>query len=333
MKIIFNALNCGLGNNGGSQTIVKSANTLVNMGHDVSIIDTGANKHTWNVLHANHLKIKNIEQCPKCDVLIGTGIKTFESTLRCKTTDKKIHWIRGWETWQMSNEKMINLFKNRNDIILVTNGAGVEKILRKNKIPVQLQFAGLDIPKVRDCSDNMRKRGDTITIGGLINTRHKTKQSEYIFNIFNYLSRTLKVNVELNTFGAENVDRHILSNHFHINSPDIDMKKKIYKNVDFWISSSVNEGFHIPPAEYMLENSGVVIGVESPFNGTKHYLKNDITGYVCKNNWIEMVEKIIYKYDNLEELYMISDSAYHKIANEIGSREENMRKFVKIMES
>ena len=42
MSICFNMLGCGLGNNGGSQTIIKSSETLNNLGtksHIVSDID------------------------------------------------------------------------------------------------------------------------------------------------------------------------------------------------------------------------------------------------------------------------------------------------------
>ena len=44
MRITFNLINCGLGNNGGTQTIVRSANTLRELGHDVFIIDPGISR-------------------------------------------------------------------------------------------------------------------------------------------------------------------------------------------------------------------------------------------------------------------------------------------------
>ena len=39
MRILFECRNCGLGNNGGTSTIIKSANALVNLGHEVTLID------------------------------------------------------------------------------------------------------------------------------------------------------------------------------------------------------------------------------------------------------------------------------------------------------
>jgi len=333
MKIIFNSMNCGLGNNGGSQTIVKSANTLIDLGHDVSIIDTIANKHSWNKLKANHIILKNINNCPLCDIIIGTGIKTFHTTSVCKTAKKKFHWIRGWETWQMSEKKMLEMFdQGQKNIHLVTNGAGIEKILKKNNIKSNIQLAGLDISRSKYIS-NKEINNKLIVIGGLVNTKHQTKQTEYLYNIFQYLSRITDQRIQLLTFGAEGVRKAIFNNHIHLSHPSVEMKNKIYDQIDFWISSSINEGFHIPPAEFMLfDNGGVVIGVDHPLNGTKHYLKNNITGYVCENNWKQMADLIIEKINIKDELCKLSNNAYHKITDDIGSRKKNMKKFVKLME-
>jgi len=41
MDIIFDLRNVGLGNNGGSLTLIKSGNTLQEMGHCVCFIDSG----------------------------------------------------------------------------------------------------------------------------------------------------------------------------------------------------------------------------------------------------------------------------------------------------
>jgi hypothetical protein len=328
-------MNCGLGNNGGSQTIVQSANTLVGMGHDVYIIDTGPNKHTWDKLLAEHIKIKNIDNCPKCDAIIGTGIKTFDSTSKCKNAKNKFHWIRGWETWQIPNEKMLDIFKNKKNVNLLTNGIGIYKILKKNGVDSQIQLAGLDIEqngRLSSCSD----RQNNISIGGLVNTRHKTKQTDYIYNVFNMLKRMTDFNVSLYTYGAEG-SRPItpFNTHSHFIQPNKELKKQIYNKIDFWISTSINEGFHIPPAEFMLSNSnnGVVVGVNVPLNGTKQYLIDEKTGFTCENNWIKIADKIIEIKKSNIDLHQINDNAYNHIKDRIGSRHYNMKKFVKIMES
>jgi len=69
MKINFNLMKCGLGDNGGSQTIIKTANKLSEFGHDVKIVDTIENKHTWNKLKVPHLKIN----CGASDLSLTLG--------------------------------------------------------------------------------------------------------------------------------------------------------------------------------------------------------------------------------------------------------------------
>ncbi len=54
MKILFDTHGCPLANNGGSSTIVKSANTLVDLGHEVTIIANARNQHDWTPLKANY---------------------------------------------------------------------------------------------------------------------------------------------------------------------------------------------------------------------------------------------------------------------------------------
>ena len=47
MKIIFDLRRVGLGHNGGSLTLIKSGNTLHDMGHEVTFIDSGRNQNKW----------------------------------------------------------------------------------------------------------------------------------------------------------------------------------------------------------------------------------------------------------------------------------------------
>ena len=320
-------MNCGLGNNGGSQTIVQSANMLSELGNDVSIIDSGRNKHTWNKLKVKHIIIKDISHCPKCDVIIGTGIKTFDNVVRCKKADRKFHWIRGWETWQIPHKRMLDMFKSKPQVNLLTNGTGIRNILKQSGLKSKIQLAGLD-----NCIQNVThdyKKSDVLRIGGLINTRHKTKQTNYILKVFKYLKNILD-NVELYTYGNEILKSKVFSDHHHCYNPTVKLKNKIYRKVDFWLSPSISEGFHIPPAEYML-TGGVVVGVKHPLNGTDQYLKNNNSGFTCDDNWRTMADIIINNFQNYELLNEYGNNAYNTILHDIGSRRTNMKKFIKIL--
>ena len=73
MRIIFDLRRVGLGDNGGSSTIVNSANTLVDLGHDVVVFDSIKNQHTWTPLKAEHIITGKNRKIPDADFIIATG--------------------------------------------------------------------------------------------------------------------------------------------------------------------------------------------------------------------------------------------------------------------
>jgi glycosyltransferase involved in cell wall biosynthesis len=339
MKIVFNAMYCGLGNNGGTQTIIQSANTLKKLGHDVAIVDSMRNQYSWGPTEVDHYIIYKNQDFKKekifkkisSDIIIGTGIKTLESTA-IFPAKKKFHWIRGWETWQISEKDMIKLFQfYKNKVIYLTNGIGIQNKLKKYGIDSHIQYAGLDNCNLGFAYDHnyTSKINESFVIGGLIHPRHKTKNSDWLIKIHNYLKSLY--DVELYTYGTNFFDTKISSKHVHTMLPTQKQKLKIYRKIDFWLSPSISEGFHIPPAEYML-TGGIVVGIDTDLNGTKSYLKNKKTGYLVSGNWLDMANKIIEIKNNHEELNEIGNNAKLYIQEEIGDRKYNMKQFIKHME-
>lgn len=76
MKVGFNFLECGMGNNGGTRTILKSGQELENLGCTVEYVATIDN-FTW-FTHK-----RPIETIPTdLDVLVATACTTVKSTLQ-----------------------------------------------------------------------------------------------------------------------------------------------------------------------------------------------------------------------------------------------------------
>ena len=117
--------------------------------------------------------------------------------------------------------------------------------------------------------------------------------------------------------------------HIHHINPSLKVKYKIYNKVDFWLSTSINDSFHIPPAEFMT-TKGIVIGVDHLFNGTKSYLINNQTGFLSKCSVNDICDTILNVINN-KNLNEISENAKNFIENKIGSRKQNMRKFIEIL--
>jgi len=323
MKFTFNLINVGLGNNGGSFSLVRSANVLSNLGHEVIIIDSVKNQHTWTPLLVKHIIIKDVKDIPDADILIGTGFKSYKSTIelpdRC---GKKAIWIRGYELWQASEKEIINILSNKK-VTKIVNSFGLQNKLKQFNIESYIVRPGNDFENfyplnIRDDSK--------IVLGALYHTRHKTKRTDMAIQISNILKSKYK-NIELWMFGTNkdsknpNIDKYI-------QLPNMEEKNKFYNSVDIWLSTSDLEGLHIVPQEAMLTEC-VVVTSNAELAGTSDYIINNETGLVADNNlksFVKQTEKLILD-SNLRRTLGVKGK--NKII-ELGSREENMKKMVEL---
>jgi len=330
MRIIFNLFDTGLGNNGGSSTIVKSANTLVDLGHEVIIIDTGKNKHTWTPLRAQHLVTNDIYHIPSSDVIIATGFKSVYSTVKApKECGKKFHWIRGFELWNTSKDDLIDIL--RLPTYKMVNSIGLRKLLDMYNISSQLIRPGYDFDEIYPL--NIRDECKKLKIGALYNSgrKRKTKRVDWVFKAIEKLRESYVV--DLLMYGSETKVEYSPSNliSYYINEPTIETKNKLYNLCDIWIAPTELEGLHIPPAEAMLTGCPVV-GTDTQLNGMEDYLINGETGLISANNisaFIEAIETLLVD-KNLR--CKLGENARKKILS-LGSRKENMTYMVEFFES
>ena len=323
MIILFDLRNVGLGNNGGSLTLIKSGNTLQNMGYEVYFLDSGKNKHTWEKLECEHIIAQDNEEIPSADFIIATGYKSVAKTVsapgRC---GHKVHWIRGWETWQFPPKKIVAHILEAPTIKLV-NSMGLKNKLKSFNFKSELIRPGYDLKELYPNRERNKKH--KFTIGGLY-TRGKhelIKRPKWIFESYNYLKKK-HGNIELWMFGNDDVSGGIVDNYFH--RPTIEAKQYMYNQIDIWLSPAIQEGLHMPPAEAMLTGCPVV-GVDVELSGTHDYLINGITGIVSENNLDSFMKNVEKLYLNHELRKDMGTRARH-IVEEIGSREENMQKMI-----
>lgn len=323
MKIIFNLINTGLGNNGGSYTIIASANTLVKLGHNVTIIDTGANKNTWLKLEAEHLIIKDLSKIPDADVIIGTGIKTFDSTSKSKIK-KKFLWIRGWETWNVDNNQFVNSIRNSKCNIIV-NSSNLKNKLEKYSIKSKIVMPGYDFNILRPL--DIRKNNDKINLGGIYNfgVKREKKRTEWIFKVYEDLKKEFPL--ILNMYGSDGISNKC---DYFLQNPSLEQKNYLYNKCDIWLSPTCLEGLHIPPAEAGITEC-CVVGTNAELNGMSDYLKHCETGLISKNNY-EDFKLMIYNAINGQKLRECCGKNLRLKIMEIGSREYNMFKLIEIME-
>jgi len=326
MIITFDLRRVGLGNNGGSLTLIKSGNTLQNMGHEVYFIDGGKNKHTWEKLECEHIVCRHDEEIPDADVIIATGYNSVAATLSApKSCGIKVHWIRAWETWQCAPKKIVAYILEAPTIKLV-NSIGLKKKLKSYNFASEIIRPGYDLDKLFPKKEI--KNNHKVVIGGLYTTgkHERIKRTKWVLDSYRYLKKKYG-NVELWMFGNDFMKSGIV-NFFH--RPNMEAKQYIYNNIDIWLSPAIQEGLHMPPAEAMMTECPVV-GVDAELSGTHDYLIDGITGIVSENNFEVFVKNVEKLYLDKELRSDMGKRARQKI-EKLGSREFNMQKMIDYFE-
>lgn len=325
MKITFSLLNTGLGNNGGSSTLIKSANTLMKLGHEVCIIDSGKNQHTWEKLLCDHVVVKDQYLVPSADVIIATGFKSVQPTIdlpdRCGL---KIIWLRGWELWKMSEQDIVEkILKTRT--IKFVNSIGLYNKLANYNVKSFIVRPGNDFD---DFSPLNQRDDKNIVLGGLFHSKHKTKRTEWILDTAQTLKKRFKT-VKLYMFGVDKDPFFNVINRY-VHQPTVKEKNLFYNQVHIWLSPSCLEGLHIVPQEAMLTECPVVCP-DTPLNGTKDYLQNQLTGIVSKDNIFDFVRSVETLVKNPMLRIHLGKSGRNQILK-LGNRELNMKILTSILE-
>jgi glycosyltransferase involved in cell wall biosynthesis len=329
MKIIFDLRKTGLGNNGGSSTLINSGNTLVDMGHEVVFIDSMKNKHTWTPLKADHKIVRNEIQIPAADAIIATGYKSVGPTMKApKVCGIKMHWIRAWEFWQYGESAIIKKVLKPKTIKLV-NSICLKNKLKNYGFESHIIRPGYDFEKIYPMELRKKKKG--IVIGGLYRegVHGRRKRTSWLFDA----ARNIKSkypDVEFWLFGSESPPSDMLVDVYR-RSPLPNEKNIFYNNIDVWMAPTMSEGLHLPPAEAMMTGCPVV-STDAELSGTQDYVIHGSTGLMAKNNLPSFINAVETLVKNPEERRRMGKNAIKKI-NDIGDRKTNMQKLVDLIES
>lgn len=330
MKILFDTHGCPLANNGGSSTIVKSANTLVDLRHDVTIIANARNQHDWTPLKANYTICNDINKVPAADVVIATGFVTARHVDKLPyKCGKKFHWIRAWETWQIGDDQDIKKIVLDAPTIKLVNGVQLQRKLKSMGSDSIIVRPGYDYDLLYPT--NQRDTNGNIIIGGLYRSGYhgKRKRTDWIFKAVNALKKK-GYKISLWMFGDEIVENKTgVEINKYILKPPSETKNFFYNKIYIWLAPTQSEGLHMPAAEAMLTGCPVV-GTEAPLSGMEDYLEHNITGLVSKNNiesFIKNAEQLI-KHKILRR--KLGVAGRDRIL-ELGDRKSNMRKLVGVL--
>jgi hypothetical protein len=245
MKIAFYAAGpkSGLSNNGGSRTILKSAEVLRELGHEVDVV-ASHDSFTW----FSHPK--PVRQVPEdADVVVAVSARDVKNAVK---SGKPVYWwIRGKELWQMPEEKLIERAKS---VRCITNALHLKDWLASHKVNSRVCYAGTD-----DWEEEERapREGRRLVVGCLKHTGHKTKRWDMCLDLLSRLD-----------------DQRFKVIHTGDPTKTQEQMQEFYNKCDIWFAPTELEGFHNVPAEAGACGC-LVVARRDPSGGMRDYCNEE----------------------------------------------------------
>ncbi len=296
MRVVFNLQFVGLGNNGGSRTLIKCAETLQDLGCDV-VIATSANRYSWH-----NIRVPVVNKAPKCDIIVATGFGSVRSTLAHKTKTK-FYYIRGFEQWQAPEKKLLKTFRSLNCIV---NSEWLRDHLAKSKIKSELIYPGLDFEDFYIANNDREK-----IIGGIFSKRHKTKRHDDVIKL------------------GERLGYKVLLLNRDIQHPTISDLRDFYNKIKVWVSPSELEGLHNCPHEAALCGCLLVV-TDHPRGGVNDYATARTALVYSARDINQAAEQVEWAMTDEKLRKKLSSRMIELLKTKIGSRRHNMEKMIQL---
>jgi hypothetical protein len=302
MRIVLNLYNVGLGNNGGSRTIIRCSETLSKLGHEPVLYSNHPSKYTW---HTPKVKITQDENEIFGDAIIATGYHSVSHTLQSKI-HRKFYYIRGFETWQASETDLISSYKK---LKCMVNSIWMYKYLRSNDVKSIVVYQGLDFDRFY----NKNEKRENV-IGALFSNRHITKRHQDAIEI------------------SRKTGYKLLMLNKDINNPNNKELNDWYNKIKIWISTSELEGLHNPPMESALSGCALICN-DAIRSGTKDFAFNEKNCLVYPQRNLNIACQNVERLMKDEELCRkLNNNMVNTLKEKIGSREKNMAKLINYLQ-
>lgn len=300
MRIVFNFHSVGLGNNGGSRTIIRCAETLSDLGAEVVVFGHG--RYTWHT--PKGITILGGGRPPKSDVAIATGYRSVPSV--CESNARiKLYYIRGFERWQASEEELLASYRRLRCFVC---GEGLLNLLKKHNIEATLLYPGLDFEWFHDLS---RERSG---VGALYSGRHTTKRHKDAVAVARACG-----------YGLSMLNRDIRDA-----SPE--QCREWYNGLKVWFAPTELEGLHNPPMEASLCGCALVC-TDHQMSGMSDYAIHQETAMVYPAGDLETAKRYVrVLMENEDERRRLNKNMVDLLKTKIGDRETNMRRFVDLLQ-
>jgi glycosyltransferase involved in cell wall biosynthesis len=308
MKLAFNGARSGLSNNGGSRTILLSAQILNNLGHRCDVVAFVDNL-TW----FRHKPV--IKSIPKdLDAIINIAAVDYETTRKFNVPIKAAWW-RANETWSNTEDHLRYCYINT-EVKNLVNSKGLQQLLASYGADSQVVYQGIDF----DLWEDRKLRGNKIRIGCLHQSKPTKRWKDFV-----KLSKILGDGYEYVGFGFGKGPGDFLTEYKQ--NPTHDELIDFYSSCHIFFLPTVLEGLHNVGLEAALCGC-LLVGSDHPLNGMIcDYLFDNGTGMVYSAGNIQAAAELIK-----DPNWLLVSKAQKFIVENIGSRETNMKKLIKLFE-
>lgn len=300
-----------LNSNGGTSTILKSANSLKSLGHKVHIVAT-KDKFRW----FKHSKPVN-KISEDADACIAVTISDIKPMLKYAPKKAKLfYWCRLLENHQMSKRKVL---KWASKVKVIVNSENLRDWYANHGIETRIAYQGIDSYRWHNLYIHEKN-----SIGFLISDKPR-KHFDFVMEIVKKLGDTYRYygyGIDLN----KKIKRFVKNNFYSfVKNADYSSLIRIYNVIDTWVVTSTKEGLHNPPMEAALCGCTVVYP-DAPLAGCSDHCIDGETAWRYKALDVDSAIKAIKS----------SDKTRYKthrelILNKIGNREQAMRNFVEVL--
>lgn len=311
MKIVFNGINSGLSNNGGSRTIFLTQEVLNKMGHECVVAST-VDKFNW----FEHTPV--VGYIPhNFDVIINNAAVDYAIT-KSSNIPIKLAWWRAHENWSVSEEYLKKCYQD-NNVKNIVNSKGMQQLLSSFGANSKVIYQGIDF----SWWQNKKLHKDGIIRIGCLYTKQPRKRWKDFVKLVNILGTD---KYEYISIGSAKPPENFLTRSW-VNVDHVELCEA-YSSCDIWFAPTENEGLHNVPMEANLCGALVVCGDE-PLNGMIYdYAFPNNTAMVYNRKDIQHAAELIKN----PQWNLVGNMQRH-LKNNIGTREDNMKKFVEILEN
>jgi len=298
MVIVFNLITTGLGNNGGSKTLIRSAETLQDLGEEVYIACQSSSCTWWPI------RVPVIKKLRPCDVLIATGYGSVRSTVAYNRAKLKLWYVRAHEDWQAKNKQLMKAYRM---LSCIANSEWIKNWLGTFGIDCEVVYPGIDFDSYYRSSEPR----DNV-LGGL---HHKHQRKRHV--------DCLEVQ-KISGYPMSMLNRDFRSG-------DFKKLSDFYNKIKVWMSPSENEGLQNIPIEASLCGCGLVL-TDHFMGGTVDYAIDGETCLVYSARDTKEASECVNRLMKDETLRIrLNNNAVEVIKSKIGDRPHNMTKFVKFL--